>query len=75
MSEHRVVQRNQKMVSRTYPGPEPMVLVLLVSGDVVVWVASVPAELVLLDGWHVDVLEVAVLRFVVGGSWVLVTLR
>ena len=52
-----------------------MVLVLLVSGDVVVWVASVPAELVLLDGRHVDVLEVAVLRLVVGGSWVLVTLR
>ena len=52
-----------------------MVLVLLVSGDVVVGVSSVPAELVFLDGRHVDVLEVAVLGLVVGGSDLLVTLR
>ncbi len=37
-----------------------MILALLVSGDVVVRVSSVPAELVLLVTRHVHVLEVAV---------------
>ena len=37
-----------------------MILALLVAGNVVVRVAPVPAELVLLVGGHVDVLEVAV---------------
>ena len=43
-----------------------MVLALFVSGDVVVGVASVPAELVLLVGGDVDVLEVSV-GLLVGG--------
>ena len=44
----------------THPGPEPVVLALLVSGDVVVWVAPVPSELILLVGGDVHVLEVTV---------------
>ena len=48
------------MIFETYPGPESVVLALLVSGDVVMGVSSVPSELVLLVGGHVDVLEVAV---------------
>lgn len=43
---------------RTYPGSEPVVLALLVSGDVMRRISSVPAELVLLVGGDVDVLEV-----------------
>ncbi len=46
--------------SRAHPGPEPVILALLVSGDVVVRVAAVPPELVLLVRRHVHVLEVAV---------------
>ena len=61
------------LIFETYPGPESVVLALLVSGDVVMGVSSVPSELVLLVGGHVDVLEVAVgllalLRLRVGGA-------
>ena len=44
----------------TYPGAEAVVLGLLVSADVVVRVAAVPAELVLLVAGDVHILEVAV---------------
>lgn len=47
-------------LSKTYPCPEPVVLALFVSGDVVVRVASVPTELVLLVCGDVYVLEVAI---------------
>ncbi len=43
-----------------HPGPKPVVLALLVSGDVVVRVSAIPPELVLLVCRHVDVLEVPV---------------
>lgn len=46
-------------VSNDYSSPESMFLALLVSGDEVVWIPAIPAELVLLRRGDVDVLKVA----------------
>ncbi len=46
-------------VSNDYSSPEFMFLALLVSGDEVVWIPAIPAELVLLRCGDVDVLKVA----------------
>jgi hypothetical protein len=40
-----------------YPGPELVLLVLLVSGDEVIWISAIPPELVLLRTRNVYVLE------------------
>ena len=52
----------------THPGPESVVLALLVARDVVVRVASVPAELVLFVRGHIHVLEVSVGLLPVAGG-------
>ena len=53
----------------THPGPESVVLALLVARDVVVRVASVPAELVLFVRGDIHVLEVSIgLLSVAGGA-------
>ena len=53
----------------THPGPESVILALLVARDVVVRVASVPAELVLFVRGDIHVLEVSVgLLPVAGGA-------
>merc|ERR1712018_519115 len=57
------------LVAPPNTGPESVVLALLVAGDVVVRVASVPAELVLFVRGDIHVLEVSVgLLPVAGGA-------
>ena len=53
---------------KSYPCAEAVILALLITGDVVVWVAFVPSKFILFMTWHVDVLKVSIRLLSIAGS-------